>query len=495
MKQTHLHSFVKMLVDLDADALSAGHTEAMTHATFAEILRGVLAGAQRKNHRYLTGRVTFSSMVPLRSVPFRIVCMLGLNDSDFPRQRPNPGFDLIAQHPQPGDRSVRDDDRYLFLEALLSARDELYLSYVYRNPSDNAAREPSVLVSELRDYLNKCHPNQPMRCVKHPLQPFSPSLFDPDQPELHTFASEWAPPTETPAVVTLTETGIAPAPNEQISVDDFQRFWRNPSGWYCRRVLGIALWRDEQEPQDAEPFDFDTLASYSLRHDLVEVLLQQNTIDKENAHSYLQRSGALPHGGLGELEFNNVFDEAEELVQRIRVYETTAISAIDIDINNNGQQLQGRLLHGVDWPDGTVGLLQYRVSKLRGHHLATLWLAHLIGCAAGALNGPSMLVTKDTERSIAVIQQDDALSKLKPWLEGWNTGQHSALPYFANTSAVLAGAVKGNALNTWLSSYGGPGESDEEAVQLLYNNIGSVPDRSDVLDWAVRLLGDEGLTA
>ena len=208
----------------------------MTHATFAEILRGTLAGAQRKNHRYLTGRVTFSSMVPLRSVPFRIVCMLGLNDSDFPRQRPNPGFDLIAQHPQPSDRSVRDDDRYLFLEALLSARDELYLSYIYRNVSDNAAREPSVLVSEFRDYLNKYHPSQPMRCIAHPLQPFSPALFDAKRPELHTYAGEWAPPVTKPAAVTLTETGIDAATDVEISIEDFQRFWRNPSNWYLSLI-------------------------------------------------------------------------------------------------------------------------------------------------------------------------------------------------------------------------------------------------------------------
>ena len=169
-------------------------------------------------------------------------------------------------------------------------------------------------------------------------------------------------------------------------------------------------------------------------------------------------------------------------------------SAIDIDIRVNGQQLQGRLHNGVNWSDGTVGLLQYRSSALKGHHLSTLWLAHLIGTASGTLTGPSLLVTKDTERSIAALQQDDALSKLQPWFEGWNTGQHSALPFFANTCAILAGAVKGNARSTWLpSSFAGPGESEEEAIQLLYSNINEIPDRSDVFDWANSLLGDGSL--
>jgi len=491
-----LIQFREKLVEIDTDAISAGHTDAMSHATFGEILRGALAGVQRKNHRYLTGRVTFSSMVPLRSVPFKMVCMLGLNDSDFPRQRPNPGFDLMAQHPLPGDRSVRDDDRYLFLEALLSARDELYLSYIYRNPSDNAVREPSVLVSELRDYLSKRHPQQPMRCVAHPLQPFSASLFNSNRPDLHTFASEWAPPQQIPEVVTLTETGTVLVPVEQISVKDFQRFWRNPSDWYCRRVLGIALWQDEQEPQDAEPFEFDALSSYNLRRSLIELLVQQTTIEKPSALSYLQRSGALPHGGLGEMVFNKFFDEAEDLVQRVRLHNAVSVPAIDVDISKNSQQLQGRLHDCVSWPDGTVGLLQYRVSNLRGHHLGTFWLAHLIGCATGSLTGPSLLVTKDTERSISVIEQQDALAKLEPWFEGFNTGQHSALPFFANTSAILAGAVKGNARSTWVtSSFGGPGESEGESIQLLYSNVSAILERSDVLAWADRLLGDEVLHA
>ena len=178
----------------------------------------------------------------------------------------------------------------------MSARDELYLSWIYRDSSDNSPREPSVLVSELRDYLNKRHPDQPARCVSHPLQPFSPRLFNRQDPSLHTFADEWAPPETTPAVVTLNDTGIAREPEAQISVDDFLQFWRNPSGWYCRRVLGIALWREEQEPQDAEPFDINALENYQLGTELTAVLLHNPTFEKAQANAYLQQIGALPHG-------------------------------------------------------------------------------------------------------------------------------------------------------------------------------------------------------
>ena len=498
-----LAQFRELLIELDNDALSAGHTGPMSHAMFSEILRGALAGAQRKNHRYLTGRVTFSSMVPLRSVPFRIVCMLGLNDGDFPRQRPNPGFDLIARSPLPGDRSVRDDDRYLFLEAILSARDTLYLSWIYHNVSDNAPREASVLVSELRDYLKKRYPQQPPQVVEHPLQPFSKKLFDSERPALHSFASEWAPPVAVPEPVSLLDTGAVAENDTQISLDDFQSFWRNPSNWYCRRVLGIALWRDEQSPEDAEPFATDALSSYQLRSGLINQLLQLPVANddtepghtesaiKHDASMLLQRSGVLPHGGMGELVFDEEFEAARAQTESIRAHNPVPLPVVDIHVDVNGQQLIGRLTGGVHWPDGRTGLLHYPASSLKGTHLCALWLSHLFGAAAGKLTGHSLVIAKDKERVIPAVEPADALVRLQPWLDGWNVGQASALPFFPKTSAILAGAIKGNATNTWLSSQygGGLAESEEEAVQLLYSNVGDMLNRDDVMVWAQKLLG------
>ncbi len=489
-----LAQFREMLIDLESDANKASPSDEMSHATFAEILRGALAGAERKNHRYLTGRVTFSSMVPLRSVPFRVVCMLGLNDGDFPRQRPNPGFDLIAQHPQPGDRSVRDDDRYLFLEALLSARDELYLSWIYRNVSDNAPREPSVLVSELHDYLKQRHPHRPARRVAHPLQPFSRTLFNSNRPALHTFATEWAPPAEMPERVSLILSDSAITPESHIALDDFWRFWRNPSEWYCRRVLGVALWRDEQDPEDAEPFGLDSLSQYGVRSNLVASLLASPEFEKEAAQSYLTQSGALPHGGLGELTFDTLFDEAVDLSNRIRVHRPDPLPAVDIDIEVDDQQLQGRLSSVVRWIDSSTGILHHYASRLHGGHISAYWLAHLIGSASGAVNGKSLLITKDKERLLPALEQVDAIEKLKPWIQGWNHGHIGALPFFPKTSAAIAGAVSASPQSVWLPSrFGGQSESQAEAVQLLYGNAEQILHRDDVQTWARRLLGDEAL--
>ncbi len=104
---------------------------------------------------FLTGGVTCCSMLPMRSIPFRVICLLGMDSNSFPRQAKAPDFDLMAKHPRRGDRSPRNDDRYLFLEALISAREKLYISYTGQSARDNSSIPPSVLVSELLDYVHQ----------------------------------------------------------------------------------------------------------------------------------------------------------------------------------------------------------------------------------------------------------------------------------------------------------------------------------------------------
>ena len=131
---------------------------------------------------FLTGAVTFCTMVPMRSLPFRLVCLLGLDDGALPRRTPAVGFDLISQKPRRGDRVRRLDDRYLLLETLLSARGALYLSYVGRDPRDNAVLPPSVLISELLEAVDMTAiaPSGKASArllIAHPLQPFAPGNF------------------------------------------------------------------------------------------------------------------------------------------------------------------------------------------------------------------------------------------------------------------------------------------------------------------------------
>lgn len=133
----------------------------------------------------------------MRAIPFKLVCLLGMNDGDYPRAQPPLDFDLMGSDYRPGDRSRREDDRYLLLEALLSARDQLYISWVGRSIRDNSERPACVLIGQLRDHIASGWKHQggsdllETMTQEHPLQPFSTRYFHEGTPNLFSYAREW----------------------------------------------------------------------------------------------------------------------------------------------------------------------------------------------------------------------------------------------------------------------------------------------------------------
>lgn len=148
-----LKSIRDTLSQLKEQLADAAFDDALSPSIISQYLQNKLSGT-RVSQRFLAGQVNFCTLMPMRSIPFRTVCLLGMNDGVYPRSMPPEGFDLMTGRTKPGDRSRRDDDRYLFLEAMLSAQQTLYISYVGRSIQDNTERVPSVLVSELMEY---CH--------------------------------------------------------------------------------------------------------------------------------------------------------------------------------------------------------------------------------------------------------------------------------------------------------------------------------------------------
>src|SRR5262249_22066951 len=141
-----------VLADLRRQQSLSGFNQMLSLPALMEQLRPALE-ADIYHTGFLTGGVTFCSLKPMRSIPFRVLCLVGMNDSVFPRSMSHVGFDLMPRAPRLGDGSTREDDRYLFLETFLSARQRLYISYAAKNIRDNSTAPPSVLVSELEDYI------------------------------------------------------------------------------------------------------------------------------------------------------------------------------------------------------------------------------------------------------------------------------------------------------------------------------------------------------
>jgi len=189
----------------------------------------------RLDQRFRAGGVTFCTLMPMRAIPFEVVCLLGMNDGDYPRRAPRSDFDLMNQRGmfRPGDRSRQHDDRQLMLEALLSARRVLYVSWTGRSVRDNSAQPPSVLVAQLRDYIAAAWGSEAVssRTTEHPLQPFSRRYFEAAQP-LRTYAREWRGVHSVQEAPTA-EQGAAAFPTLQedqapLDMERLVRFLRNP---------------------------------------------------------------------------------------------------------------------------------------------------------------------------------------------------------------------------------------------------------------------------
>ncbi|HSC74715.1 MAG TPA: exodeoxyribonuclease V subunit gamma, partial [Pseudomonadales bacterium] len=336
----------------------AGFTDAVPVAVVSEAWLELIDQPQL-SQRFLAGAVNFATLMPMRAIPFRHICLLGMNHGDFPRQQPAVDFDLMASkgHYRPGDRSRREDDRYLFLEALLSARKQFYVSWVGRSVKDNAYRPPSVLVGQLRDHLDvgwqsrKILDEKPVRVsdtltVQHPLQPFSRDYFSGQDTRLFTYAREWRLVHDIRATGQNDEKARDDKQHDdkqqiwKIKLGDLVRFLKNPAQAYFSQVLKI--WMDDEIAvlEDGEPFTFDKLQDWQLRNDLLQPLaagLRQQVNNNnfsgndpdalQQAAQKLQREGKLPHAVFGDIKSISLQKDVDGQLQRYQQWLANAEAA------------------------------------------------------------------------------------------------------------------------------------------------------------------------
>ncbi|MEX8495920.1 exodeoxyribonuclease V subunit gamma [Sphaerotilus sp.] len=298
--------------------------------TLPVLREGWLAGVDEPslNSRFLGGGVVFCTLMPMRAIPFEVVCLLGMNDGDYPRRAPRSDFDLMAlpgQH-RPGDRARRDDDRMLMLEALLAARRVLSISWAGRSVRDNTAQPPSVLVSQLRDHLAAGWGPVVVarRTVEHPLQPFSRRYFETTEAgeggaALRTYAREWreahaaATPADRPASAeapvpgSTTLSGSERAAMLPLTLRRLENFLLNPVKDHFRERLGVVFQPLDLAVADDEPFDLNALDETVLLRELLEspaadapVALAACRAELHARTERLVRRGDLPVGGLGQ---------------------------------------------------------------------------------------------------------------------------------------------------------------------------------------------------
>ncbi|WP_062269182.1 exodeoxyribonuclease V subunit gamma [Endozoicomonas arenosclerae] len=394
---------------------------------------------ERSSQKFLSGRVNFCTLMPMRSIPFKVVCLLGMNDGAYPRSIPPAGFDLMTASPRRGDRSRREDDRYLFLEALLSARQTFYISYTGRNIKDNSERIPSVLVTELQEYCSQFFSDEEAHkhlITEHRLQPFSQENFTSDS-GLFSYAKEWLP-----AALSQTETSQPFLESalcrrelpEELDLPELLRFLRNPSQYFCNRRLKVHFEQEDTLLEDTEPFALDALDTYWLKASMLETLLTENRLD--DFTEKLNATGTLPHGAFGELLLEDQQKAVSSLVENLR--DATAMPSEDIEVNQTlaglkvtGWLKQHYLFSGINC---SSGLVRYRPAKLKAKDRLFAWIEHLFYCTSQDSPGLTRLMGLDGEVRFNPISAQQARTYLEDIVSLYIQGQNSPIPFFPNTS-------------------------------------------------------------
>jgi exodeoxyribonuclease V gamma subunit len=418
---------------------------------------GNVLGEQRSSQRFLAGQVNFCTLMPMRSIPFRQVCLLGMNDGVYPRTLAPMGFDLMAVASRRGDRSRRDDDRYLFLEALLSAQQGLYISYQGFSAEDNSEKVPSVLLAELVDYVRQGFvlagdedlPDEASGerllkhlVVRHPLTPYSHSYFYPKSGSgLFTYAADWLPALNPIPGAANFQSGELPLPPEWgkeqgLELAELLRFYRQPAKYFLNRRLKVWFELNEANIEDSEPFELDGLQHYQLKSLLLASHLEEgNSPERSDSvnkrRERLRLSGQLPQGWFGSLLLDDLDEQMGKLAERVRPWvagdDETQQQAVEIDIALTQGQLQG-------WIDTQKGRqLIIKPGSFNGKDLLLGWIQHLC-LALSQAPGDTLLLDAKQGWRLPVLPADEARPRLAALVALWQQGMKRPLPFFPNTA-------------------------------------------------------------
>jgi len=458
-----------------SDSFSTVHTEDISIDVIVAWLESRVS-EQKSSNGFLRGQLTFCSMLPMRSIPFKVIALLGLNESEFPKVDRHPTFDLVGQNFRQGDRSRRADDRYQFLEILLSTRQQLIITYIGQSIHRNNEIPPSVIISELLEVLENSYQMQNV-ITRHPLQPFSRRYFSENtdhfsfsQTDYETMLALSAEKTEPKKWWHGTLESKIP---EVIDINDLFSFFRQPQHYFLKQQLDIRLKNTEADIEEREPFIINTLDAYAINQQWIDHALDNISFPLDK----LQAQGVWLSGTAGTLQYNEqhlLISGFTDLIDQQNMGAKIPDQAIDMTVS--GYRLVGNLTHLYE-----NGSLIYRYAKLKGKDFIQAWLHHLL--INQIYPQDTCLLSMDENIVFSAGKQETTLDQL---ISIFIQGQRQPDVFFTEASfAYVKQALKLNsskraktpAIDTAKEQL----EKDisyDRTIQLLYQ---SVEDLSDLL--------------
>lgn len=433
-----------------------------------------------------TGSVTFCGIGTLRGIPYRVVCLLGMDDGAFPRNPSPVEFDLMATHPRLGDRARRVDDRGSFLDALLAARDTLYLSYTGNNVRDNATTPPSILVSELLEYLCRGSPDRREVLLnhfvtRHRLQPFSHRYFDGGR--LFSYAREYinaaaneAAGGKSPAISRGILDAHLPPPGEEwrrVDVEALAQFFTNPAKYVLQKRLRVEIKEAQEELPDEEPFELDRPAEWRLAERLLQALLAgRSTAEAEQ----IGLAGPeLPHGPAGTVLVRRELEKAQAFVENLRqLAPTDAFPPQSFELPIGEFVLSGAF----SWLSN-AGLFGWRYARGSYWAKVSAWIHHLAMCAISPAGVEHRTRWLCQDGILTFSPVENAAEHLATLLHIYWEGLVAPPRFMPKTASALLEENPSFAAKKWRDDYNGRGDCLDPWYQLGFgeSDEGKIPDQ------------------
>ena len=494
-----LDTLRRLAASLGSQASEAGISTPLPWSVVREAIGSAL-DAVPERQAFLLGGVTFCGLVPQRSIPFRVVCLLGMNEGEFPRPSNDAGLNKILSQPRRGDRDSRSEDRYLFLEAMMSARDVLHISYIGEGVRDGKPRNPAAPLAELLQFLDEQHGiaddekvDRPWR-IHHPLQPFDARYYERDaqghpQHDQRLFSYDPAflalPSTKSiPSFLQLKDIAVErgqsrPVASGEVSLASLKRYWRDPVKDYLLRSQGISLQALESSIwPDREPLETGVSRIERVESQLLfdALIAGENHLPKEPP-AWLARSGMLAGGAIGIQAYHQLRESVQGMLDHAKPFfaDGTAIAdaqVIDLDLGG-GMRLTGtvdRVFHAATdglmlfdaKPTGTAGLRELLAFYIDWAALRLMQHEKLQGVL---LECSSSGNTVQSKRLDPVLKQgnDDLRRGLRRLIETSLATDQQPLLFFPKTALAYASGSPNDRLfkaaAAWEGSdHGGMGE-------------------------------------
>ncbi|EGD53537.1 exodeoxyribonuclease V subunit gamma [Gordonia neofelifaecis] len=382
-------------VGMITDALTVGGEAQASELELADLrdLMGQLLRARPTRSNFCTGELTVCSMVPMRSVPHRVIVVLGMDSGAYPRAGALDGDDILQVVPMVGERHVRDEDRQVFLDAICAASDNLLVFYTGADALTGAQVPPAVVVSELLDAVRRVlglHTGDPVPVLhRHSLHAFDERNFVVDGTGPFSYDAALLPGARAlselarsrargPAVPVIADESLPPTDlTGDLDLDELISFFAAPVDGYARQRLGVGLPDETDEHRDELAVELDGLERWGVGNRYLGALL--GGADARAAQGAELRRGSLPPFAFGAREFGPIRDKAQAVATAAHGYRSDAADAVDVRVTLAG----GRRLYGTVGDVFSGRLVPVAYSRLGPKHRLAAWI-RLLAIAAGS---------------------------------------------------------------------------------------------------------------